>query len=173
MFRVLTGTTARGARNGRARAPRTVQSHPAREHRDLLDASPESRRSGPDHRRVEVLLFGLVVLHCSSGSPVGNSFPYARSPSCADRSAAGPLFSIGCSPLSRSDALRPSCCKLTRFATLGQFLARDYKNLPMRKCLRQAEVGGFEQRPAGGAGLGNPQATAASVDLHCHRAQRL
>ena len=38
----------------------------------------------------------------------------------------------GCSPLGRSDILRASCCMLTRFATLGQFFARDYSNLPVR-----------------------------------------
>ena len=38
----------------------------------------------------------------------------------------------GCSPLSGSDVLRASCCLLTRSATLGQFLARDYNNLPVR-----------------------------------------
>jgi hypothetical protein len=43
-----------------------------------------------------------------------------------------PCFSSGCSPLSRSDVLRASCCLLTRSATLGQFLARDYNNLPVR-----------------------------------------
>ena len=47
----------------------------------------------------------------------------------------------GCSPLSWSDALRASCCKLTRFATLGQFFARDYNNLPVRQHLRQAALG--------------------------------
>jgi len=38
----------------------------------------------------------------------------------------------GFSPLGRSDILRASCCMLTRFATLGQFFARDYNNLPVR-----------------------------------------
>src|SRR5208283_995255 len=38
----------------------------------------------------------------------------------------------GCSPYSRSDFFRASCCTLTRFATLGQFFARDYNNLPVR-----------------------------------------
>jgi hypothetical protein len=44
----------------------------------------------------------------------------------------GRLVCGGCSPLGRSDILRASCCMLTRFATLGQFFARDYSNLPVR-----------------------------------------
>jgi hypothetical protein len=42
------------------------------------------------------------------------------------------LFFNGCSPLRWRDFLRASCCMLTRFATLGQFFARDYNNLPVR-----------------------------------------
>jgi hypothetical protein len=75
---------------------------------------------------------GASQLHGQFLGNLNDSAFNSRNPFATQEPGYHSEFFNGCSPLGRSDILRASCCMLTRFATLGQFFARDYSNLPVR-----------------------------------------